>query len=374
MNPATATPQPPDADQAIEISDRTYWIGKREGVLLECNVYLRVFRQRGNPAVNLIVDPGPPSHLTALAQKISGVIGHVSKVNLAFLNHQDPDVALNAGYLQKMNPQMSILCSEDTWRLVRFYGLDPKRFFPTERYGQQGVVLCSGHRLQFVPSPYCHFRGATMLYDLETRILYTGDLFGGISFTPGLWADESSWRGMKAFHQIYMPHRDALRFAVQNIRNLKPKPLILAPQHGALIQGKWIDEYLERIASLPVGVELFEQGRQKQNYISAMNDILAELRRAIGDAPIARALDAFRGDGTHTSLLSCANHRIQDIKISPEWSLGIFVRNLEACMPEHAGLIEIVTVKVLVDRSIPISEDAIALARGESLDTPDFLQ
>jgi flavorubredoxin len=38
-----------------------------------------------------------------------------------------------------------------------------------------------------------------MIYDHETRILYTGDLFGGLSYKSDLYADESSWDGMKTF-------------------------------------------------------------------------------------------------------------------------------------------------------------------------------
>ena len=334
---ALATPHL-DFDQAIEISDGTYWVGRREGVLLECNIYLRVFRQNGHPVVNLVVDPGPPSHLMALTQKIARVIGHVSKVNLLFINHQDPDVATNSGYLQKMNPRMSILCSEDTWRLIRFHGLDPQRFHPTERYGRQGVVLSSGHHLQFVPTPYCHFRGATMLYDLETRILYTGDLFGGLSHTPNFWADERNWEGMKAFHQIYMPVQEALRLAVQSIRKLDPKPLILAPQHGALIQGKWIDHYLDRIESLPVGLNLLMDSHQTKNYLDAMNELLDELRGMIGEAPVREAMQTFEGDGSHAKLISIDRQRVQAIKIDLGTAIDLFIRQLLKAPPARAGL------------------------------------
>lgn len=370
---ATAT-QHLDFDQAIEISDGTYWVGRREGVLLECNIFLRVFRQNGQPAVNLVVDPGPPSHLMALTQKIASAIGHVSKVNLLFINHQDPDVASNAGYLQKMNPRMSVLCSEDTWRLIRFYGLDAKRFFPTERYGGQGVVLSSGHRLRFVPTPYCHFRGATMLYDLETRILYTGDLFGGLSHTPDLWADERSWEGMKAFHQIYMPTQEALRLAVQNIRKLDPKPLILAPQHGALIQGKWIDHYLDRIEALPVGLNLFMDRQQKKNYLAAMNELLEELKGMVGEAPVLEAMRAFEGDNSHAKLITVAQHKVQDIKIDLGTAVDVFIRQLLKALPEQAGLIESAAIKAMMDHCIPLPENTIAMAQGEGMAAPEFFQ
>ena len=363
-----------DLDQAIEISDGSYWIGVREGVLLECNVFLRVFRQRSQPAVNLIIDPGPPAHLNALSEKVSSVIGGLSKLNLAFVNHQDPDVAMNAAHIQKLNPRLSVLCSEDTWRLIRFYGLDQQRFVPTERYKNQDVILSTGHRLRFVPSPYCHFRGATMLYDLETRILYTGDLFGGLSLAQGLWADETSWRGIKAFHQIYMPHRDALRYAVAAIRKLKPKPLILAPQHGALIQGKWIDEFLDRMDDLPVGIELFELAHQKHHYVDAMNEVLDMLRAMVGDEPVDKALSAFESDGTHASLLFCAKGKVQEINVAPDWSFGVFIQRLSAALPDFVSEIEMASIHVCTERGIPITEDAIALARGNDVNISEFIR
>jgi len=175
-----------DLSKPIEISADTFWVGQREGSLLERNIYLRVFRQNGRPAVSLRIDPGPPADLMTLTKKVGQVLGNLRNVNLVFANHQDPDVAANAGYLQKLNPNISVVCSEDTWRLIRFYDLDPKRYYATERFKKNTLNLATGHTLRFVPSPFCHFRGATMLYDPETRILSTGDLFGARSYLPDL--------------------------------------------------------------------------------------------------------------------------------------------------------------------------------------------
>jgi len=80
-----------------------------------------------------------------------------------------------------------------------------------------------------------------MLYDPETRILFSGDLFGSLSFHQDIMFDERFWDGMKIFHQIYMPSKEALNYAIENARSLQPKPLMIAPQHGGLISGEWVD-------------------------------------------------------------------------------------------------------------------------------------
>lgn len=360
-----------DLNGPLEISADTWWVGRREGSLLERNIFLRSFRQNGKPVVNMLIDPGPPADLMTLTKKVGQVIGNLRNVNLVFANHQDPDVAYNAGYLQKLNPNISVVCSEDTWRLIRFYDLDPKRYYATERFKRQALNLTTGHELRFVPTPFCHFRGATMLYDLESRILFTGDLFGGLSYVPELWADERHWEGMKAFHQIYMPVQEAMALAVRSIRALDPKPVMLAPQHGALITGQWIDFFLDRLENLPVGLNLLLDSQQKDNYLAAMNELLMELSRGVGAGPIAQAMKVFGEDNSISSVIHADAKGVRDIRIDPSTAIDIFIRRLHELIPEQSDLVEMATVKVLLGRNIPLP-DAMASIQGAA--SPEFLE
>jgi flavorubredoxin len=345
-----------DFKAPLQIAEGTYWVGRRENTLLERNIFLRVFSKDGQGVVNLLIDPGPPADLMDLAKKVAAVTGSLRNVNLVFANHQDPDVSYNAAYLQKLNPKLTVVCSEDTWRLIRFYDLDPKRFYAVERFKRESMNLATGHQLRFVPTPFCHFRGATMLYDIETRILYTGDLFGGLSYMPGFWADERSWEGIKAFHQIYMPTQEALALAVRSIRALDPPPLILAPQHGGIISADFIPYFLERLENLPVGLNLLRDSRQKANYIAAMNELLLELGRSLGSEPIARAMKVFEADATVSSILSADSTGIRDVKIDPSTAIDIFLAQLTAQLPQHDASIDLAVIKVLIGRNIPLPE------------------
>ena len=249
----------------VEIAPGVHWVGKRDPAsIFHANPYVRVFesdRAGQRQWFTLLIDPGSPSDCAVVAARVAEVLGSAASLSAFFLNHQDPDVASSTAFFsQRFAPRAHVLCSEDTWRLVVHFGLDRARFRATDRYLDHGLRLPTGHVLQFVPTPYCHFRGATMLYDRETRVLFSGDLFGGLSPADeqSLWADGSAWPGMRAFHQIYMPSGDALRRAVAAIRALDPAPEIIAPQHGGLLRGEWIELYLRRLEQLPVGVELLD--------------------------------------------------------------------------------------------------------------------
>ncbi len=342
-------------DQVIEITDGTYWVGHREGTLLERNTYLRVFEAEGKPSINLLIDPGPPQDFMEITKKVSQVIGDIRNLHLAFLNHQDPDVVFNASYLQKSNPAMQVLCSEDTWRLVRFYDLAQDKYKPVERFPGMKAKLSTGHQLQFVPTPFCHFRGATMLYDLQTRILFTGDLFGGLSYQKNFMADENSWDGIKTFHQIYMPSREALSLAVKNIRALDPPPVALAPQHGGIISGALVEHYLSKLEKLPVGLNLILDSHSKNNYLAAMNDLLIELARSLGVESITKATKVFMEDGSFPNVIKATSHGISDIKIDLDTALGLLCNTLYKEMgDENRSVVDMAVVKSLLNRNIPL--------------------
>ncbi|MCP3167502.1 oxygen-binding di-iron domain-containing protein [Myxococcus qinghaiensis] len=279
----------------VEIAPETFWVGKREpGNIFYANPYLRRFRgtdaktQRA-AEFNLLIDPGSSSDFSTIHTKVTSLIGGMERLSALFINHQDPDVGSSASIISaRYAPRAGLLCSEDTWRLIVHQNLPRNRFIPTEKFAQ-GLSVPTGHKLLPVPSPFCHFRGAVMLYDPQTRVLFTGDLFGGLTDAnaKGLWADESDWAGIRAFHQIYMPVNAALARVVATIRKLTPAVEIIAPQHGRVIRGPLVQQFLERMEKLQVGLDIMDEAQDRthlQAWNSVVDRVLALARGYLGDS------------------------------------------------------------------------------------------
>ncbi|WP_375744199.1 hypothetical protein NR800_05045 [Corallococcus interemptor] len=298
--PSSPSPQQIDLNRtAVEIAPETFWVGKREpGGIFFANPFLRRFRgtdpRTAKPAeFNLLIDPGSSSDFSTIHTKVVSLIGGMDRLSALFINHQDPDVGSSANIISaRYSPRASILCSEDTWRLIVHFNLPRNRFIPTEKF-TGGLSVPTGHKLLPVPSPFCHFRGAVMLYDPQTRVLFTGDLFGGLtdSKAQGLWAEESDWTGIRAFHQIYMPVNSALVRAVAAIRKLTPAVEMIAPQHGRIIRGKLVQQFLERMERLQVGLDIIDEA-QDRSHLQAWNAVLDRVltlaRGYLGDSVEAK--------------------------------------------------------------------------------------
>jgi len=280
--PAAISSQTPDLRlNPFELAPDTFWVGKREpDSVFHSNAYLRRFRgvdpktQRQHE-FNVLIDPGSSSDFSAVHTKVSSLIGGMERLSALFINHQDPDVGSSASIIcARYAPHAAIICSEDTWRLIVHLNLPRSRFVPTEKFSQ-GLKTPTGHRLLPVPSPFCHFRGAVMLYDPQTRVLFSGDLFGGltVAHAEGLWAEESDWTGIRAFHQLYMPVNAALVRAVAAIRKLEPAVEIIAPQHGRVIRGPLVQQFLERMERLQVGLDIMDEA-QDSTHLHAWNTVI----------------------------------------------------------------------------------------------------
>ncbi|MFL5350803.1 MAG: hypothetical protein ACJ8AT_39030 [Hyalangium sp.] len=265
----------------VEIAPETFWVGKREpGSIFFANPFLRRFRgmdpktQRQNE-FNLLIDPGSSSDFSTIHTKVVSLIGGMDRLSALFINHQDPDVGSSAAIISaRYSPRAGIVCSEDTWRLIVHFNLPRNRFIATEKFAR-GLNVPTGHTLLPVPSPFCHFRGAVMLYDPETRVLFSGDLFGGLTdaHAQGLWAEESDWKGIRAFHQIYMPVNAALARAVAAIRQLQPAVELIAPQHGRIVRGALVQQFLERMERLQVGLDIMDEA-QDRTHLQAWNSVV----------------------------------------------------------------------------------------------------
>lgn len=347
-------------------------MANRSESLLEVNVYLRCY-MHDKGQINIMFDPGPPQLLAHLQKAVQPIIGSLKNIHGLMINHQDPDVVLNAGYIQKLNPKCIIVASEETWRLIRFIGLKDKNFKAVESYKNLRAKMPGNNRMIFVPSPFCHFRGAMMYYDVSSRILFTGDRFGGLSYSQDLYADESSWEGIKTFHQLYMPSKDALRLAISRIRNLDPPPLMIAPQHGSIIKGDLLNEFIERMNHLDVGLDLFKDRKDEENYLGAINEILSEIEHEKDFDSLNTLLEGWSDDGSFTNIVLIRNSRVTDFKTDPHSAVKAILDMLRnGVSPDTESLINLIILKSFIGRSIPIGD--ILPQDEDEQELPDYFE
>lgn len=362
-----------ESDSVVKLAEGIHWIGVGVKSFLNRNIYLRTFKGNGKVA-NMLLDPGPTDDFDILSRHLTGLIGDVSRVHMAYVNHQDPDVVGNLPYLAKLNPKLNVMATEDTWRLVGLSGMQNIAFHAVERFKSMRVLFPTGHTLQFVPTPFCHFRGACMLYDLESRILFTGDFFGGIAAANGMWADRSNWAGIKAFHQIYMPSNDAIRLAVQKIRSLEPKPLMLAPQHGGIITGDLIDEFLAQMDSLSVGLDIIDSLKDKMPaLIGALNEINSAVAQLVSKEHLNRVVKMFHADGSFPSFFTITSDGIvTDIKGEPLEAVAALISCYFKGLNEQTrNLLKSRFLRILLDRNLPPFDVLIGQEEYEHINLVD---
>jgi eukaryotic-like serine/threonine-protein kinase len=337
-----------NTDMVKEIAPGIFWVGYRTGELLECNTYLLQFRGR-DQVHTIVVDPGPYCALQIIAANISSVAGSLQAVDAIFVNHQDPDVAANSAFLQRASSRAVLWCSEDTWRLARYYDLMPERHTAIEKFWNHSTTLPTGHQIQFIPTPFCHARGAVMLYDPHSRVLFSGDLLGGLSTKTGLTGDASCWAGIRSFHELYMPSSEALKNAVAQIRALSPSPLLIAPQHGSLIPAPLIGSFLQKISELEVGINVVLDSHSKTNYLRAINEFLPAISNVLGTNRIADLIARFHRDQSFRKLFAIVDNIVVDIKMNPEAAMAVLLQSILASVQDPAEIdrIQAIALEVL---------------------------
>jgi len=268
----------------LEVSHGCWLVGRRNpNALLQCNTYIRSFDRGSNP-IHVCVDPGSQMDYPVVAENISQLIGDVGEIHSFSLNHQDPDVVGNAQFLCEANPNISAMVTEDVWRLAQHMRIHPARIHFANVARSEMTIIGDYYRWQLVPTPFCHFRGAMAFYDPELRTLFSGDLFGGLNQLGRvqLEAEEQDWAGIAQFHQIYMPTREALRYAIRQIKSLNPPVKIIAPQHGFLITGDLVPLFMERMYDLRVGHDLLAL-ELDETYLAAYRDVVNQLVNRAAD-------------------------------------------------------------------------------------------
>ncbi len=350
---ANALPNAPRGP--LRVVDDCWMVGHRNPEsMLQCNTYVRTFKQFGGQR-NVCIDPGSQLDYSVVETNVAQLVGDISEIHAMTINHQDPDVAGNAPQFCDANPNIELIVTEEVWRLLHHMMLDPGKL----RFSHGTEAVSTRQPFQFVATPFCHFRGAMAVYDPEHRILYSGDLFGGLNRLGSvhLMATEEDWDGIAQFHQIYMPSREVLRYAVRQILNLRPKVEIIAPQHGHIISGDLVGLFLERMHELRVGHDLLAEDWDAEN-IAGYREVLQRLvDSAEKDRSSVHVTCRINAQEVHDELNTHLQLRKSEVHLEREGYSALaktFTRLAEGEPPEFVAALRSVVVRAGEEFGLPI--------------------
>jgi len=346
------------ASQPLIVAQNCWMIGYRNPAsLLQCNTYLRIFSGPRH-GISFCIDPGSQFDVSIIEANVSALTGH-SGLDYITVNHQDPDVTGNLPAFCRSNPAATVMLTEDTWRLVQHLLVQPGKLQFPPALGSRRQILSQGIAWQPVPTPFCHFRGAMAWYDPESRILFSGDLFGGLNQLGRvhLFAEEADWSGIAQFHQIYMPSREVLRYTLRQIRALTPSVQTIAPQHGHVIAGDLVPLFLERMEQLLVGHDLLAlelEARFVREYRELAAVMIDYATEVMGSEEVESRLVATDVDDQLPQLLALVAGQWQIQQTPYACSAKVFRRLSQG---EESALAEEMRSRVLrfcSDRAVPV--------------------
>jgi flavorubredoxin len=220
------------------------------GLAVQANQHMVVHRGEG-----MILDPGGHKVYSKVLAETFTALGD-GKLKTIFLSHQDPDIvaAIN-GWLMTTD---AVAYISSLWtRFVPHFGFDhlvSDRLLPIPDPGM--VFDLGGAKLYAVPAHFLHSEGNFQLYDPISKILYTGDLGASLGAHGIRVTDfDAHIQYMAGFHRRYMASNRVMKAWADMARQMDIE--IIAPQHGALFQGKeMVRRFIDWCAVQDCGVDV----------------------------------------------------------------------------------------------------------------------
>ena len=245
-------PKELDTGKAFEIAPGIYCVGFADpGAGFHCNPYIL---NDGDETV--FFDPGSVPHFPIVLGKVMQV-ADLKNIRHIVAHHQDPDLCSAIPRFEELvsgvGGELRICTHTRASVLINHYGT--RSDFYRVDANDWKLTLRSGRTLRFIFTPFLHFPGAFMTYDERSKILFSSDIFGGLSFDWNLYANDHYAEAMKAFHENYMPSNHILRHAMNKLDGLDIS--MIAPQHGSIIKKEDVRRYIDILKNLECGEDLF---------------------------------------------------------------------------------------------------------------------
>lgn len=230
-------------------------MGDEGGEAVQCNQFLVIHGDTG-----AVIDPGGNVAYNELLLTI-GRYFPPHKLSKILASHADPDII---GALDRWltSTPASLYISRLWERFAPHFckpGKTQGRIVGIPDAGMR--IPIGGTELIALPAHFMHSEGNFQFWDPVSRILFSGDL--GVSVLAPHEASEpiSSLAPhlprMEAFHRRYMVSNKVLRLWAHMVKDLPIRKIV--PQHGAMLVGPAVQEFIAWAANLECGIDLLTQ-------------------------------------------------------------------------------------------------------------------
>jgi len=263
-----------DPDHAIELAPRVWWVGhEQKNDPFQCHVYLI---EQGNNSV--LIDPGSKLTFSGTLRRIEEIIPFTS-IRYFICQHQDPDITGVMPLIDQMisRPDAVVVTHWRAKMLIKHYELDMPFWLIDENDWR---LQLDDRELQFCFTPYAHFPGAFTTFDSESGIMFSSDIFGGLTSQFALFAESEEYlEAMKPFHQHYIPSNDIMQFVLHEIEKFPIK--MIAPQHGSIIPEHLITYMIDGLKTLDCGLYLLPQFAADFGKLARFNESLKSIAKTM---------------------------------------------------------------------------------------------
>ncbi len=259
-----------DYTKPIEIAPDVYWVGYViPNDPFQCHVYLIK-----NDSESILIDPGSMITFPVVLEKITSIVS-LRDIKYIIMHHQDPDIVSCYTTLEQIMPkgERYLVTHWRTEMLLKHY-MWKTPFYLVDEHNWK---LKAGKReFEFVFTPYAHFAGAFCTYDKKTGILFSSDLFGGLTEEFSLFAKDADnyFEATKPFHKHYMPSKEILLHSLKQIQ--KKRPSMIAPQHGSIIKKDLIEPLINKLKDLDCGLYLLDEYESDLYVLSKTDEMLKQ--------------------------------------------------------------------------------------------------
>jgi len=253
-----------DFTKAVSIADNIYWVGQfLENDPFQCLPY---FIENGDESI--LIDPGSMLEFESVMKKVSEITP-LKNIKYIILHHQDPDLCAAVPEIEKKiaRDDLEIITHSRMTVLIKHYQVTSK-YYEIDKNDFK-ISFKSGLELKFVTTPYCHSPGAFVTYEPKSKVLFSSDIFGGLEESWNFYAKDDYFEQAKAFHSAYMPSKDIFNYALRKIEQLDIN--IIAPQHGSIIERKYVYNLIEDMKNLECG--LYIDNKYNDELIDTINQL-----------------------------------------------------------------------------------------------------